>query len=125
MSMLIQIAPSGISEAALDVLRETLDLTLAIIRRGGDPGPAGANDRGYGGLLAAADKLLSPVPAVLERPSEREGLLKLLTLAEDVARHQARDRHPADTAPDRPDLELRDLHRRGRNVPLIPLMEAS
>lgn len=123
--MLTLIAPSGISDAALGVLREALDLTLAINRRGGDPGPAGAPDPAYAGLLTAAAKLFSPVPEALEGPSERDGLLKLLTLAEDMARHDVRDRHPSFAVPDRPDIELGDLRRRAKNAVLMPRKEAS
>lgn len=123
--MLALIAPSGISDAALGFLRAALDLTLAIKRRGEVPGPAGASDPAYAGLLEVAGKLFSPAQETLERPSEREGLLRLLTLAEDMACHEARDRHPSFTVLDRPEIELGDLRRRAKNAVLIPRKEAS
>lgn len=123
--MLTLIAPSGISDVALGVLRQALDLILAIRRRGGDPGPAETSDPGYAGLLAVAGKLFSPIPEALERPSEREGLLRLLTLAEDMARQDTRDRHPSFAVQDRPEAELGDLRRRARNAVLARRKEAS
>lgn len=116
--MLTLIAPSGISDVALGVLRQAIDLILAIRRRGGDPGPAETSDPSYAGLLAVAGKLFSPIPEALEKPSEREGLLRLLTLAKDMARHGARDRHASYDVQDRPEVELGDLQRRARNVVL-------
>jgi hypothetical protein len=117
--MLCSIAPSGISGAALLVLQEALDLILAINRQRRERDPAEDSNLDHVGLLSAAVKLVSQDPEVLEDAFEREGLLKLLTLAEDVARHDARNQPPSLADPDRPDIELGDLRRRARNAVLV------
>lgn len=127
--MLTSIAPRGLSNSARAVVEQAVDLLLAILRHDGLHHLRAA-DPARLALLTAAGKLVSPQPQELEEDRELEDLLKLLTLAEDVARHDARDRYPHGCVGDRPDLELGDLRRRaantrravstGRRVPAAP-----
>jgi hypothetical protein len=114
--MLPSIAPLGVSETALDVLRQALDLALAIKRQARARDSAEPADPVHLGLLSAARKLASPDLEELEKASEREGLLKLLTLAEDMAREDTRVRGVRLAGLDRPDIEIADLRRRARNA---------
>jgi hypothetical protein len=123
--MILMIAPSGISEPALLVLRQAHDLASAIARRHAERHPDAAPEPAASGVLAVAAKLLSPHPEALVGVEERDGLLRLLALALDVARQEARDRHPSFDTGVSPDLELGDLRRRARNAFSNLLKEAS
>ena len=112
--MLTSIAPLGVSDGALDAIRHALDLVLAIQRRAREGDPREGLDPVHLGLLSAALKLVSPDREVLGEASECEGLLRLLTLAEDVLREDARVRGTRFSSPDRPDIEIGDLRRRAR-----------
>jgi len=116
--MLHAIAPLGVSDAALDILQQALDLSLVIQRQDRARDPAQVEGPVHLGLLSAALKLISPDPEELGEVPEREGLFQLLTLAEDMARQDPRACGLA-TGYDRPDLELADLRRRARNALLM------
>jgi hypothetical protein len=118
--MLLSIAPLGISSAARVALELALDLTLAMQRRDCERDPAKLSDPVLLGLLSAAVKLVSPDLEVLEAAPECEGLLKLLTLAEDMIREDARVRGVPLADSERPDLEIADLRRRASYVMVMP-----
>lgn len=109
--MLLAVAPSGISEETIAVLGHALALAQAIEKHQA----FGLRERelAASNVQSAGKKLVSPVPDLLHTPGEREGLIKLLILAKDMATLAARDARLAHLpSSNLVESELADLRRR-------------